>query len=323
MRSTFSLIILMTFTRMVWAEWEQVPGMEGGRILSLTSLGNTLFAGTGSGGVFRSIDSGSSWIPVNTGFNANPYDGALNIASLAVSGDTILAGTGDGLYESANRGDTWIWNQRMNQKDLETVNAILVNGEFIFAATNHDRLYRYSRSQSKWEAGGPSESLTCLALAHGYLYGGTMRSYLGGQPKGVARGTVSGGSWEFFQNELSGSALNSLAADGASLFAATAKGLFRSIDSGSTWQRADNGLTDSVILCLLNNNGVLFAGTLSKGVFRSDDHGATWQSRNVGLAYPVIRCLYAMGGMLFAGTDPGGVYRSRDNGATWTSGTNG
>jgi photosystem II stability/assembly factor-like uncharacterized protein len=80
------------------------------RVLVLSpaySSDTTVFAGTYSGGVLRSIDGGTSWQEVNTGLTR------LDIRALAISPDfasdnTIFAGTaGDGLFRSNDRGATW------------------------------------------------------------------------------------------------------------------------------------------------------------------------------------------------------------------------
>src|SRR5689334_2479161 len=65
-------------------------GPEGGEIVSLAAdpaAPGTLYAGTVYGGVWKSLDGGSSWVPTVEGLPAVP------ISSLAVSAGRVYAGT--------------------------------------------------------------------------------------------------------------------------------------------------------------------------------------------------------------------------------------
>ncbi|MEO6692226.1 MAG: T9SS type A sorting domain-containing protein, partial [Saprospiraceae bacterium] len=63
---------------------------------------NNIFAGTGGGGIFKSINNGTSWTPANKGL-ANLY-----IPALAISGINIFAGTAfSGIYVSSDNGNSW------------------------------------------------------------------------------------------------------------------------------------------------------------------------------------------------------------------------
>jgi hypothetical protein len=69
-----------------------------------------LFVGTSSSGVFRSLDGGASWTPVNTGLvTATVWELALDPANPA----TVYAGNigsgvlGAGVFRSPDRGDHW------------------------------------------------------------------------------------------------------------------------------------------------------------------------------------------------------------------------
>src|SRR3989337_1316958 len=63
-------------TQICFAQWYQTNGPYGGFINCLTVSGTNLFAGTRSGGVFLSTNSGSSWVEVNNGLT-NTYVNAL------------------------------------------------------------------------------------------------------------------------------------------------------------------------------------------------------------------------------------------------------
>ena len=79
-------------------------GPEGGIILALAVdplTPTTLYAGASFGGVYKSTDSGGTWILVKGGVNAH---------SLAVdpqTPSTIYAGTWNGLFKSVDAGATW------------------------------------------------------------------------------------------------------------------------------------------------------------------------------------------------------------------------
>jgi hypothetical protein len=54
----------------------------------------SIFAGTYNSGIFRSTDNGESWISVNSGLTTSSGRPDPCVLSLAVSGNTIFAGTG-------------------------------------------------------------------------------------------------------------------------------------------------------------------------------------------------------------------------------------
>ena len=85
--------------------WVQTNGPYGGDILALYAAPKgVLFAGTGGAGIFRSTDRGDTWTPVNTGLHFEPGEGFVSVRAFAQKGDTLYAGTRDGLYASTDGG---------------------------------------------------------------------------------------------------------------------------------------------------------------------------------------------------------------------------
>ena len=83
-------------------------GPEGGTINALAidpATPTTLYAGTDSGGVFKSTNGGGNWSAVNTGLTAT------YVTALAIDPETpttLYAGTwGGGVFKSTNGGGNW------------------------------------------------------------------------------------------------------------------------------------------------------------------------------------------------------------------------
>ncbi len=104
-----------------------------GRIQSLASSGQNLFAGTW-GGVFLSTNNGTSWTPINTGLPSNP-----TVGSLAIVDNNIFAETTDGVFVSTNNGTSWT---PVNTRLTSPVTAFAVGGTNLFAGTSGDGVWR-------------------------------------------------------------------------------------------------------------------------------------------------------------------------------------
>ena len=121
------------------------PGNVGGRIRSLLiHPGNPdiLFAGSVSGGVWRTTDGGASWSPLTDGL-PNLIVGAL--AMDPTNPDVIYAGGGEqfdsrpgvGIYKTTDGGNTW---QLLPAANFPYVNRIVVspnNSQQIYVATRN------------------------------------------------------------------------------------------------------------------------------------------------------------------------------------------
>src|SRR5262249_17880342 len=97
-------------------------------------LGKQLFAGTDYG-VFVSTDQGMSWQPINRGL-PSPIQSDVRkyVKTLAVSGDTLFAGTaGSGIFRFDNQSRNWteINNGLLNRD----VNTFAVSGDRIIVGT--------------------------------------------------------------------------------------------------------------------------------------------------------------------------------------------
>ena len=112
----------------------------------LAASGSILYAGTLDSGVYKSTNNGLNWTPINNGLPTNIFYGDPSykqIWSLAVKGDTILAGTqggvNGGVYFSPNKGISW--TQRNN--GLPTYPCILslaIKGNYLFAGLQTNAL---------------------------------------------------------------------------------------------------------------------------------------------------------------------------------------
>jgi hypothetical protein len=122
-------------------EWVSANnGLYGGYINAITvdPITNHMYAGTTSGGVFKSIDNGNSWIGINKGL----YGNALFVMAIATNGSNVFIGTGDGVYISTDNGGSWTAVNNGFTGDRTNVMAIAVDGSNIFAGTDNGIIYQ-------------------------------------------------------------------------------------------------------------------------------------------------------------------------------------
>lgn len=312
------------------AEWQRVDGIEGGGVRSLATDGSILYAGTHYGGVYRSLDSGSSWVPVNTVID--PTGGVLNtrtISSLTAYGGKMFAGTDGGVYGSLDSGRSWAkeGNGIMANRNVW---AMFGTDSNLFVAADLGECWRYSIRDKTWHSVNNGHwEFGSFTAKDGILFAGTLKtpSY---SPNGVVRSLDNGSTWETTGNQLQGIEIHSLASAGPYLFAGTSsQGIYRSADSGTTWLQMNAGLEDSVVRSIFVKGGLLYAGTQSKGIFRSRDQGITWQAANAGLKnaatthFPAVNAFTLLGDLVLAGTNGGGIFRTDDDGERWSGANHG
>ncbi|MCI0555691.1 MAG: hypothetical protein L0287_32495, partial [Anaerolineae bacterium] len=282
--------------------------------LAINASGH-IFAGTHGGGVFRSINNGNNWTPVNIGLTN------ITVVALAINPATqdIFAGTdGGGVFRSTDNGNSW--TQVNNGLTNTAVTALAINpatGD-IFAGG----VFRSTNNGNSWTAvnnGLTNTDVIALAInASGDIFAGTNGC-------GVFRSTNNGDSWAAVNTGLIASFVYALAINPATrdIFAGTdGGGVFLSTDNGNSWTEVNNGLTSTRVVELAINrfNGNILAGTFGGGVFRSTDNGASWTSANNGLTNAHVFALAInSSGPIFAGTDSGGVFLSTNNADTWTA----
>ena len=76
-------------------------GPEGGSVQALASSATSWFAGTSTGGIFRSMDNGATWTTANQGL----LD--VDVLSFASRSGAVVAGTANGgVFVSADDGAT-------------------------------------------------------------------------------------------------------------------------------------------------------------------------------------------------------------------------
>ena len=167
---------------------------------SLAISGTTLYAGSGAypdfnegNGVFRSMDWGDSWAPVNTGLTEQ------NIASLAVSGTTLYAGTPDGVFR-LEHDDSWT---HVGLSGLPVLSLIGEPGTTrIYAGTRSFGVLRSPNGVSWNNTGLSGLSITGLAISGKYLYAATSGSPRISGVGGILRRKTPHGKWTPFNKGL-------------------------------------------------------------------------------------------------------------------------
>ncbi len=268
--------------------WQGVADRTGGGVAGLAvgaaHGGDVLFAATAVG-VYCSTTGGRTWTLPATGASV-PFAEAVAPSPGFGQDRTIFVCAADGLYRSADAGETW--------------QQVLVGSRMLSAAV---------------ALGDGYKGLVVLA---GTETDGVLRSVDGGR-------TWTGANAGLLDLTVIALALSPAFGSDRIGFAGTASGLYRTRNGGSSWREVETGLADPAVQCIVVSpafaeDRLVLAGTEVDGLLRSDDAGATW-TVPAALAGRCVTALafspqYPRRRTIAAATDVG-IALSHDGGLTW------
>ncbi len=270
--------------------------MMSGRIDAVQGIDDrgriTVFVAAASGGLWKSVDGGSSFRPV---FDDQDVQSVGAIAIDPTNTKTVWVGTGepwtrntvsagDGIYKSTDGGENWT---NMGLKDTERIAKIIVD---------------------------PKDGNTVLACAIGPLFSDS-------EARGVYKTTDGGKTWRKVlagANPSSGCAMMSMAASEPNVIYASmwdvrrqawtfrsggpGSGLFKSTDGGEHWTEITaanaKGMPEKpygrIAVTVAPSKPITVYAMIESAksaLFRSDDAGATWTKEDAS-QYMVWRPFY-------------------------------
>jgi photosystem II stability/assembly factor-like uncharacterized protein len=289
----------------------------------------TLYAGTITHGLQKSVDGGATWNPVAGAFpllGEAITERPAAIISLALdpsrrgllyagtsSGGILRTADGGASWTTANRGLAGL-TARSGGSVYLPVAALVVDParpRTLYASVLGAGVFKSVDAGARWQrarAGLPSPNVEALVLdpAHpGTLYAGT-------EGEGVFKSLDGGMRWQ--AAGLAGTYVEALGFERARpqvVYAGTLDGgVFGTDDGGSHWHAASNGLGNGYVRALVPDQrrpGTVYAGTLG-GVFVTADGGGRWRPLNNGLRNRLVQALLLVGDTLYAGTLGSGIY---------------
>ncbi len=300
-------------------------------VSSLAFSGQTLLAGKFYGGDYPSgsagysSDNGTHWKDLLLGNSIEFYDRSTAVTLVAFIGTKLLVSTlpythygshmsnvdvPGGTYLSTDTGRSW------NLVYGDPLNTVVTMGDNVFGGNSSGLLLSSKKGWQHVNSWPSNLAVTALAAIGPNILAGTDHG-------GIYRSTDSGITWFPTDPKLIPQAINAIAANGQSIFAATGDGLFRSTDDGMNWRSL--GITWST------GYGLAIAGSNLLAVnynnfYLSPDNGETWSYMHKGLrdwvyssetwqgTWPIE--FAAMGTNLIVCTDSG-LLHSPDNGLSW------
>jgi photosystem II stability/assembly factor-like uncharacterized protein len=304
--------------------WRPIgPAVTSGRVVDLavaegpegrigTQLGKLLYAASASGGVWKSVNAGTTWEPI---FDTQSTSSIGDIAISPSNPEVIWVGTGeannqrssswgDGVYKSENGGKTW---EHMGLRTSQHIGRIVVH---------------------------PSNSNIVFVAAQGPLWAS-------GGERGLYKTVDGGKSWKAVLTISPHTGVTDVVMDPVDpsiMYAAAFQrqrkaysfvgggpesGIYKSTDGGDTWRRVTEGLPNRDIgrigLAVSPSQPRTVYATLETNtteVYRSDDYGASWTKKGTYSQFPwymaQIRVdprnpdrLYELGVPLFVSEDGG------------------
>lgn len=141
MKKIYLILFFILHSSLIYSQWVQTNGPDGGYVSSFTVTGNYIFAGLWDNGLYYSTDIGNNWIKSSL----NDY----KITCLSSSGSNIFVGAQDsGIFVSTNFGNTWIHNGLTDTLNTKWVMSILTDGTNLFASVSGYGVYKSNNGQN-------------------------------------------------------------------------------------------------------------------------------------------------------------------------------
>ncbi len=236
-------------------------------------------------GVFRTVDAGRKWFPLNNGLTGK------RITAVAAIENSVFIGTNRGLYH-LNLG---VWN-RLPVDPLKTVHSMAAFENELYVVTGPDFL-----SPESLELNSPKQM--SRRIFHSADSGATWREIT---PKD--KSFITGPS---FRGPTKISAANKT-------LLVLGIPAFRSRDGGQTWTNLgfDMNLLPSNNSSVLGMNENTFYKVGPSGILRTTDSGDSWHSYMNGMVKTKVQDLVAFNNRLYVYTGTG-FFKSADDGNSW------
>jgi hypothetical protein len=181
------------------SQWIQTHGPYGGSINAFISSDRTLFAGSLTGGVFRSTDDGVSWTTQNTGL-AQTTVSSLAVDSISPGGPRLYSGTYYGAYRSTDGGAGWI-SVKDGLASLQVLSLAVipdgVGGTLLFCGDGGAGVFTSSDNGDHWNTANTGLTNKIVFVFAGLPAEGGRTNVYAGTGAGVLSSTIfSGVRWQ-------------------------------------------------------------------------------------------------------------------------------
>jgi len=278
----------------------------------------TVFAATNGGGVYRSMDNGTTWETKNTGLTFR-FLSPIDISPDFANDDMVWTGTLNYVNTSTDRGDRWIPIKGDTSGNYFLSRSLGVSPDFandgtVYTGNLFRGLHALYRSTNRGLSYQPVDvevnSVAVIAFSPNFGSDGIM--YIGTNV-GVLRSTDSGANFLLSSDEVNVEWMvvsPDFSNDYTVFMGEHFGGVYKSTNGGNSWLETNTGLPDNVALTQIAisdgyaTDQTVLISTVSSGVFVSTDGGANWTYS--GLEGNYLRSLaassnYSQDGIVFAG----------------------
>ncbi|MCU0286500.1 MAG: hypothetical protein MUF15_08870, partial [Acidobacteria bacterium] len=315
------------------------PRNINGRIRSLAihpTNGNIIYAGAAEGGVWKSTNSGQSWVPLMQ------YEDSIAIGAIAINPtnpNIIYAGTGEpttwpgyngsGVFKSTDGGNTWSPTGALDNGHIARLTIDPTNTNIIYCAGFNGGLYRSTNAGISWNLirAGDIADFALNPSSSNILYAGVRHD-------GVYKSTDSGASWTKLAGGLPAMAsqrvmLSLCPASPNTIYAKLDETVYKTTNAGANWTNQGNhgsatyGYWCNYVAVDPTNANIVFAAGMS--LEKSTNGGTSWNwsygtgdAEKTALHSDQHAMVFDPSNHLkiYAAND-GGVYLSTDGANTW------
>jgi photosystem II stability/assembly factor-like uncharacterized protein len=314
-------------------------GPFGGEVRSLlidAQRPQIAYLGTSGGQIYKSLDGGASWNPLNPGIGRKNYV-IDTLIQHPRNPDHLYAGAwdlhsvGGGLFESEDGGLTWM-PIRLPDSDaaVRSIAICKTKPDFMFAGTYAGAFFSSDGGKQWHKVGlnsGEFDKIESVAIDPNnpaFLFVGTWR--LGYRSNDFGKTWTGMGSGMFFDSDIFSLSVSDKIP--GVVYAGACSGIYRSANYAASWKRLKVlperfTIRTQVVYFDPVDPRSIFGGT-TEGLFVSRNGGESWRRiTSSKLSISALQIDPTDNKKILIATDNRGIFRSQDGGRTWAESNQG